>query len=58
VCEGSVNDVGLHYQVVVDELSWVSVVGVDTTHPGCRQINLIGFFFFKESLNGRLICQV
>jgi hypothetical protein len=41
---GRVDDVGLHHQVVVDEVCRVGVVGVDATHLGGSQVDLGGRF--------------
>ena len=58
VAERRIDDVGLHHQVLVDEFRRVSVVGVDATHLGSGQIDLVGLFFCKEGVDGGLVGQV
>ena len=56
--ESRINHVGLHHQVLVDELGRVGVVGVNAAYFGCGQVDLGGLFFFKESLHCGLVGQV
>ncbi len=53
-----VNHVGLHHQVLVDELGRVGVVGVDAADFGGGQVHLGGLFLCKEGLHGGLVGQV
>jgi hypothetical protein len=55
---GRVDDVGLHHQVVVDEVSRIGVVGMDATDLGGGQVDLAGALFGKEGLHGGLVAQV
>ena len=58
VLKSRVNHVGLHHQVLVDELGRVGVVGVDAAYFGSGQVDLGGLLFFKESLHGGLVSEV
>lgn len=55
---GGVNGVRGHRQVVVDELGWVGVVGVDATDFGCRKNYDFGAMRRKERLDIGLPAQV
>ena len=56
--KGRFNHIGLHHQVLVDEVCRVCVVGVDAAHLGCGQIHLIGFAFCEKGLHLGLVAQV
>lgn len=58
VPESRVNHVGLHHQVLVDELGRVGVVGVDAAYFGGGHVNLGGLFLGKEGLHGGLVGEV
>ena len=52
------NDIGLHHQIVVNEIGRIGVVGVDAADPGRGEIHLIRPFIGKERLDIRLPGQV
>jgi hypothetical protein len=58
VVESRVDDVGLHHQVVVDEVGRIGVVGMNATDLGCGQVDLAGALFGKEVLHRGLVAQV
>lgn len=58
VLEGCLNHVGLHHQVLVDEVGWVGVIGMDAADLGRGQVHLGGLFLFEEFLYGGLVGQV
>ena len=58
VLEGRVDHVGLHHQVVVDEVGRVDVVGVDAADAGGSQVDLVGALGGKEGAHGGLVGQV
>ena len=37
---GGMNDIGLHHQVVLNEVNWKVVVGINATNYGGGQINV------------------
>jgi hypothetical protein len=55
---GFVDDVGFDHQVLVDELGWVGVVGVDAADLGSGEKDLIGLFRFEEGAHGSLVREV
>jgi hypothetical protein len=55
IAKCSIDHVGLHHQVVVDEFSRVGVVGMDAADFGSSQVDLVGLFLCKEVLNGGLV---
>lgn len=55
---GCVDDVGFHHQVLVDEFGRVGVVGMNATHLGCSQVDLIGLFCGEKFAHCRLVGQV
>jgi hypothetical protein len=40
--------IGLNYKVIVNEVGWVSIVGVNPSHFGCRQENIFRGLSFEE----------
>jgi hypothetical protein len=48
---GGMNDIRLHHQVLVDELSRKGIVGVNTTNPGGSKVNLVRLFFRKKTID-------
>lgn len=58
VPERRLDYVGLNHQVLVDEVGWVGVVGVDAAHQGGGQVHLIWPFQVEKPLHGGLIGQV
>jgi hypothetical protein len=55
---GGMHHIGLHHQVVVDEISRVGVVGVNATNFGRREVHLRGPLLVKQGLHCRLVTQV
>jgi len=55
VLVGRVDDIGLDHQVLVDEVGWVGVVGVDAPYFGCCQVDLVWFFTGYELVDLLLI---
>lgn len=52
------NEVGLHHEVLVDEVCRVGVVGIDATYFGRGQIHLSGALSSKKGLDGGLVAEV
>ena len=52
------DDVGFDHHVLVDELSGVSVVGVDAADLGSSKVDLVWLFRLEESPYGGLVGQV
>ena len=52
------NDIILNHQVVINELSWIGVVCMNTAHLCCGQIDLIGLFSLEEIIYGYLIGEI
>ena len=52
------NQVGLHHQVLVDEVGTVGVVGMNTPHLGCSDEQIVGLFGLQKSLYLGLARQV
>ena len=52
------DDVGLHHQVLVDEVGRVGVVGMNAADFGSGQVDLVGFFLGEEGLHCGLVRQV
>ena len=55
---GSMNQVGLNHQVVVEEFCPINVVGMDSPHFGRGDKNMGGFLAGHHRLNIRLTSQV
>ncbi|BDU57276.1 hypothetical protein LMORI2_02580 [Limnohabitans sp. MORI2] len=58
ILKRSLDDVGLHHEVLIDEVSRVDVVGMNATYFGCSQVHLRGFFCREERLHSGLVSQV
>jgi hypothetical protein len=43
---------------LIDEIGWVSVVGMNTSHLGRSKVDLIGLFGKKEGVGGNLVSKV
>src|SRR5450830_1511801 len=52
------DDVGLHHQVLVNELGQIGVVGMNAAYFGGGQIHLVWLFGFKKCLNSGLVGEV
>ena len=52
------DDIGLHHQVVVDEVRRVGTVGVDAPDQGGRQDHLVRLLGGKEMPHGRLVGEI
>ena len=52
------DDVGLDNEVFVQELRPEGVVGVDAANFGCGEVDLLGFFVFKECINCLVVREV
>ena len=52
------DDVGLHHEVLVQELRSVDVVRVDPADFGCGEVDLLGFFAFEERINCLLVRKI
>ncbi len=52
------DDVGLHHQVLIDEIGAVGVIGVDAADLGGRQKNIFRSFVFKKLVNCPLVEQI
>ncbi len=55
---GGVNHVGLHHEVVINEIGRVGVVGVDAAYLGSGHIDLGRLLLGKEVLHRLLVAQV
>lgn len=55
---GSVEEVGLDQQVLVDEVGRVAVVGEDAAHPGGGQVDLVDGLTGEEVIDHRLVEEV
>ena len=58
VLERRINHVGLHHQILVDEVGRVGVVGMNATDLGGGQIDLSGLLRSKKRAYSRLVGQV
>ena len=56
--EGRLDEVGLHHEVVVDEVGGVAVVGVDAAYAGSSQVHLVGALLGEEGEDVGLAAQV
>ena len=55
---GGVDDVGLNGQVAADEVGRVGVVGVNTTHLGGGEEDVVGLLLGKEGVGGVFVGEV
>jgi hypothetical protein len=57
-CVRGIDDVRLNHQVFIDEVSWISIIGVNAANFCGRQIDLIDLLRFKERPDGGLVDKV
>jgi len=55
---GTVDNVGLDHQIIVEKLGPIGVIGLNATHFGCCQENIVRLFLGKELIDSRLVAQV
>jgi hypothetical protein len=52
------NDIGLYCQIVVNEIGWKSIVGIDAAHFGGGKHDGIGTILLKPELDTDLVAQI
>ena len=57
-CIGALNEVGLHHQVLVNEVGAVGVVGMDAAHFGRCNEQVVRLFCFQKNFHLCLPCEV
>ena len=56
--EGGLDHVGLNLEVLADKIGGKLIIRLDTTYPGCRQVDRVNFFISKKGLHFLLTGQV
>ena len=55
---GTLNNVGLDFEVFQQEVGWVGVIGKDPSHFGCGKNNHIGFVGCHPLINRASIEEI